>query len=105
MDTTQALIAIICGMSVMIVLIIALLVTMLKYIRVTKDSSASSKVQEQIYTEVADLQQQDTQTGQDDGELVAVITAALATMLGTTTDRLVVTSFRQVNSKTRWYAR
>lgn len=107
MDTTQGLIVVISGMLIIIVLIIALLLIMLKFLRETKRTIVSTEdpTQKGIPANTNLAQQTVYNQVQDDEELVAVITATIATMLNTTTDRLVVTSFRRVETKTQWSAK
>lgn len=100
MEWTEGLTALVFGIAILVIglINIILIVKVFKTLN-PKKKTQQTEVLAPVVPATALPQQQ------DDSELVAVITAAIASMLNTTTDRLVVTSFRQINKSTHWQAR
>jgi sodium pump decarboxylase gamma subunit len=95
MDYTEGLKALICGLTtVFLVLItISLVISLFKYIKPKKKEVKAKAVVAPVVEKPIVIKKQE-----DDLELIAVITAAIAASLNTTTDRLMVTSFRKIKS-------
>ncbi len=92
-------------LTVFLVLIfIAFLISLLKYIekfhpeQIFRDKKKTRVDKDKIRKQPVVVKQPKKQ---DDLELVAVITAAIAASLGTSTDQLVVRSIKRVNSRRR----
>lgn len=95
----EGLIALISGMGIVfaVLILIAFIIWMFKFIDQPKKKEVV--VPESVPAEVT-IREEDTT---DDLELVAVITAAIAASLNTTTDKLQVKSFRKIGSnRSRW---
>jgi sodium pump decarboxylase gamma subunit len=98
----EGLTALVAGMStVFIVLIlISVIISLFKYI-----NRAQNKSNEVKDAPVVIEPSVESVSNQDELELVAVITAAIAASLNTTTDKLHIKSFRRVNSRRSWSGR
>ncbi len=97
----EGLIALICGMGIvfLVLIIISAIIGLLK--RVNKSKQEEVKAVDKIPTEIS--QEDEEEDEEDDMELVAVITSAIASSLNTTTDQLVVRSFRRVgHTQSKW---
>lgn len=94
MDYMEGVKALVCGMTTVFVvlIVIALVIDLFKYIKPKKNESKHE------HTEVVAMVEKTEPQKQDDLELIAVITAAIAASLNTTSDNLVVTSFRKIRS-------
>lgn len=95
MDYMEGVKALVFGMStVFIVLIlIAIVIDLLKYIKPKKIEKKHE------HNEIVAMVEKETPKQEDDLELIAVLTAAIAASLDTTVDNLVVTSFRKIKNK------
>ncbi len=62
-------------------------------------SKAKSKEKPEMISEIAEETNIEEEEIEDDLELIAVITAAVAASLNTTTDQLQIRSFRRIGSK------
>ena len=94
MDYMEGVKALVCGMTTVFVvlIVIAIVIDLFKYI---KPKNIEKKRE---HTEVVAMIEKEEPKGQDDLELIAVITTAIAASLNTTSDKLVVTSFRKIRS-------
>jgi len=81
------------GTVFIVLILISLIISLFKYIKPAQPKTKEVKPAETKKVEVKK---------EDDLELVAVITAAIAASLNTTTDKLQVRSIRRVNSRPRW---
>lgn len=90
--------ALISGMSTVfiILIMISIIISLFKYIKKDEDTQ---KAEETKVTACVETKKESIEDEMDEQELVAVITAAIAASLQTTTDKLVVTSFRKVSKK------
>lgn len=104
-DLTQGVIALVLGMTTVfvILILISLVISMFQWfdfedgIKLKKKSKHKEKDKEPQVV----VAQPSAFKKADDLELVAVITAAIAASMNTTTDQLEITSFRQITEKTR----
>ncbi|NLM12349.1 MAG: OadG family protein [Epulopiscium sp.] len=89
------------GMGVTFLALIALSY-ILDIFRILAEGPSSKKVEEPKQEEIVIKEEvyEEEIPEQDDLELIAVITAAIAASLDTTTDQLRVRSFRRINSNT-----
>jgi sodium pump decarboxylase gamma subunit len=97
-NLSEGLIALISGMSIVfiVLILIAFIIWLFKFIDQPKKKEVV--VPESIPTQVT-IEEDET----DDLELVAVISAAIAASLNTTTDKLQVKSFRKIGStRSKW---
>ncbi|PKM50066.1 MAG: hypothetical protein CVV02_13160 [Firmicutes bacterium HGW-Firmicutes-7] len=103
MNYMEGVTALVLGMAtVFIVLIlISIIISLLKHVKFVEKSTP--KTTNNVQAPVA--QTNIIEKKEDDLELVAVITAAIAASLNTTSDRLRVTSFKRVNPKNKWNIR
>ena len=86
---------------VMLELLIGAIVLLGKAVNIfTNKPKAVKKVETKVVTTTEEKSIVTQQNGQDELELVAVITAAIAASLGTTSDQLYVKSLRKVQRKT-----
>ncbi len=94
MDYMEGIKALVCGMTTvfLVLILIAIIIDLFKYLK----PKALEKKHE--HAEVAAFVEKDAVKQQDDLELIAVITAAIAASLNTSTDNLVVTSFRKIRT-------
>lgn len=94
MDYFEGVKALVCGMTTVfiVLIVIAVIIDLLKYI---KPKNIEKKHE---HNEVVAIIEKESTKQQDDLELIAVITAAIAASLNTTSDNLVVTSFRKIRS-------
>lgn len=100
MDYSEGIKALILGLSTvfLVLILISIIISLLKHINFHKDTKpaniAGAPKAEPVVEKI-----------EDDLELIAVITAAIAASLNTTTDRLQVTSFRRVGGSRGWNVR
>ncbi|MCT4544113.1 MAG: OadG family protein [Vallitalea sp.] len=95
---SEGLIALISGMGIVfiVLILIAFIIWLFKFIDQPKKKEVV--VPESVPTQVT-IEEDET----DDLELVAVISAAIAASLNTTTDKLQVKSFRKIGStRSKW---
>lgn len=102
MDYMEGVKALVCGMTTVfaVLIIIAIIIDMFKYIQPKKVEHKHNNT-----FEVAAILENAPVSAvhkADELELVAVITASIAASLNTTADKLVVTSFKKVNSRNNW---
>lgn len=96
----EGAVALISGMGIVFVvlILIALVIWCFKFI---KPQKKAIEVPQAVPAQTEVIQEEEDTT--DDLELVAVITAAIAASLNTTTDKLQVRSFRKIGtSRSRW---
>lgn len=96
---TESLKALVAGMGTVFVILILIALVISAFQHIKHESKSEEKIEtvEESVGVVEDVN--------DDLELVAVITAAIASSLNTTSDKLVVRSFRRMNKNTKWNAR
>lgn len=95
----EGAVALISGMGIVfiVLILIALVIWSFKFI---KPKKKVIEVPQTVSVKTEEIQEEDTS---DDLELVAVITAAIAASLNTTTDKLQVRSFRRIGtSRSKW---
>lgn len=94
MDYMEGVKALVCGMTTVFVvlIVIAIIIDLFKFIK----PKTTEKKHE--HNEIVAIIEKGTPKQQDDLEIIAVITAAIAASLNTTSDNLVVTSFRKIRS-------
>ena len=99
MDMTEGLLSLITGMGTVfiILIVIALIISLFKYIK-PNNAGQKNAANKSVHFEVPAMIEKEVPK-QDDTELVAVIMTAIAASLNTTTDKLIVTSFRKINSQ------
>ena len=99
----EGVIALISGMvTVFIILIlISLIISLFKYI---KSGNIVHPHEQSKITAVVEKKPHEIEKKSDDTELIAVLTAAIAASLDTTTDQLHVKSFRRIHN-TNHYSR
>ncbi|QUI23091.1 OadG family protein [Vallitalea pronyensis] len=93
----EGVVALISGMGIvfLVLILIAIIIWLFKFIQQPQE-----KVIEVVPAQVT-THEEEQQT--DDLELIAVITAAIAAQLDTSTDKLQVKSFRKIGSnRSRW---
>lgn len=92
----DGLIALVSGMGFvfLVLILISVIISLFQYIEKPKKVKSQEVKQEVIIQEKPAVE-----STTDDLELVAVITGAIAASLNTTTDKLLVKSFRKINSK------
>jgi sodium pump decarboxylase gamma subunit len=97
----EGLIALISGMATVFVILIAisLIITLFKYI---KSGEIVHPHEQSKITAVVETKQHENDEKKDETELVAVITAAIAASLNTTSDQLQVKSFRRIPKKNQY---
>ncbi|GKX30148.1 hypothetical protein SH1V18_26280 [Vallitalea longa] len=96
-NLSEGVIALISGMGIVfaVLILIAFVIWMFKFIK-------QPEKKEVVVPQAAPVQAEPEEET-DDLELVAVITAAIAASLNTTTDKLQVKSFRRIGSnRSRW---
>lgn len=94
---TEGFVALIAGMGTVfaILILISIIISLFKFIN--KEPKSSNKEVEKVVTNTNSQPSVAEVEVQDDLELIAVITAAIAASLETTTDQLQVKSFRRIN--------
>lgn len=96
---TEGVTALISGMGA-VFLILVLISTIISLFKFLKAGEITHEHKEARINAVVETQLEE-EPEEDPMELIAVITAAVAASLGTTTDRLQVRSFRRIGSKNR----
>lgn len=94
--------ALIAGMGTVfvILILISFIISAFKYLGRTDGPSSRSEIKMKAVIEASKPAQTFNQDNQmDDMELVAVLTAAIAASLNTTTDKLRIKSFRRISGK------
>lgn len=97
----EGLIALISSMATVfaILILISLIITLFKYI---KSGEIVHTHEQSKITAVVEKKSHEAREETNDEELVAVITAAIAASLETTTDQLHVKSFRRITSNNHY---
>lgn len=94
--------ALIAGMGTVFVILIMIsfIISMFKHIGKNKKPATRSEIQMKAVIQGADDEETEEEEG-DDLELIAVLTAAIAASMNTTTDKLQVKSFRRIERTRR----
>lgn len=104
MSINEGLIVTLIGMGIVftMLIVIAIIIYLFKYINKWEQNQIDKKnKRKQAVTEVPTIEENVVEVQVDDGELVAVISAVIASTLNTTTDKLQVRSIKRVNNS-KW---
>lgn len=103
----EGLTALVAGMSTvfLVLILISIIISLFEHINRAENKSKEIKKNSVKDVPVVTEPTVANVSNQDELELVAVITAAIAASLNTTTDKLHIKSFRRVSSRRSWSGR
>lgn len=103
MDLAEGVKALVLGMTTtfLVLILISIIISLFKYINPTEKPSKKA-LNNTVVTQTPVTVVSDVEKKNNELELIAVITTAIAASLNTTADKLRVTSFRKLNKNSRW---
>lgn len=103
MEIVEGIKALVLGLTTtfLVLILISIIISLLKYINPSEKTNKQA-LNNVLITQTPVVVSSENEKKNNELELIAVITAAIAMSLNTTADKLRVTSFRKLNINGKW---